>query len=71
MITEQLVEAIEAFIDAKMTYARHYASDPEWASSIDVGETREHLTRVVSDILADDENTCPHCDTPYTDHTCP
>jgi hypothetical protein len=41
---EQIVHAIEAFIDAKIAYARRLVDDPEWATMVDVNETREHLT---------------------------
>ena len=42
--TRAVVEAIEAFIDAKIDHARRYATDdPMWISTIDVDETREHL----------------------------
>lgn len=38
-----VVDAIEAFVDAKIAYERRRVSDPEWASSTDVNETRDHL----------------------------
>jgi len=42
--TRAVVEAIEAFIDAKIDHARRRATDdPMWISTIDVDETREHL----------------------------
>ena len=41
---QRIIEAIEAFFDAKIDHARRYATnDPMWISTIDVDETREHL----------------------------
>lgn len=43
MRVDNVVEAIEAFVAAKINYDECRRRDPEWASTTDVNETREHL----------------------------
>jgi hypothetical protein len=48
-----VVDAIEAFTDAKIRYAASYAtSGAEWANMTDVNETREHLTDKLAELIA-------------------
>ena len=48
---QRIIEAIEAFIDAKIDHARRYATDdPMWISTIDVDETREHLLNKLKEV---------------------
>lgn len=46
-----VLDAVEAFIDAKVAYERLRASDPEWANLCDVNETREHLADKLAEVL--------------------
>jgi hypothetical protein len=46
-----VVDAIEAFTDAKVQYALNYAKDSAWASLTDVNETREHLTDKLAELI--------------------
>lgn len=47
-----VVDAIEAFTDAKIAYERRRISDPEWASSTDVNETRDHLAVCLGELAS-------------------
>ena len=45
----RLMDAIEAFTQAKIDYAR--SSEPSWTSINDVNETRDHLITVLGEVL--------------------
>jgi nuclear transport factor 2 (NTF2) superfamily protein len=47
-----VVDAIEAFTDAKVRYALEYAKDTKWANLTDVNETREQLTDKLAELIA-------------------
>jgi hypothetical protein len=47
----RLMDAIEAFTQAKIDYARSYERDPSWAGMNDVNETRDHLITVLGEVL--------------------
>lgn len=46
-----VVDAIEAFVAAKISYESAYARDPQWASMTDVNETREHMRDKLAEVL--------------------
>lgn len=47
-----VVDAIEAFTDAKISYAANYTKgEAQWASATDVNETREHLTDRLAELI--------------------
>jgi hypothetical protein len=46
-----LVEAVENFAKAIVTYERRLTTDPEWANATDVNETREALVLKLDEVM--------------------